>query len=166
MERNYDNDFSLDIDFNHPLILRGFINQALPQVGLENFSERIVVGRDGGLAYKLFNQPFSMPNVLQIYTKLQMKESIDYFDAIDRYLARADGCASEYGFGLVKFSNKNEIIDGFNSNDTLFDAGIGSARIGSVECFSSFLNMINSGKDDLEKLHEELIEKAKVVKRS
>lgn len=43
----------MKIDFNHPLILQGYLEQSKSQFGLENV-RGIVVGKTGGLAYRLF----------------------------------------------------------------------------------------------------------------
>lgn len=151
----------LQIDFNNPRILQGYKEQALPQAGLEESAGRFVVGSEGGLAYTLFQEKLGFPMRFRVSSASEMAVVQDYFNSVQAYVTNAGKHAEQQGFGLVRVGDKNVISDGCGLDDFIYEAGLGSANIESAERFQTFLEMIKSGKGELDKQYERIVEKAK-----
>ncbi len=115
---------------------------------------RIVVGKDDGLAYKLFSLGFSSRWSKSSY--IQAVELREYFEKENRYVEKAKDYATKYGFDLVTINpTDNAIITGC-TNGMIYNSGIGSARIESVEKVDGFIQMI-SNWDDMIELKKDLV---------
>lgn len=151
----------LKIDFNNPRILQGYVEQALSQIGLEESAGRIRAGSKGGLAYTLFQDKYrGFPLQFRISSASEMAIVQDYFNAVQAYVTNAGKHAEQHGFGLV-IENEKVITNGISLDDFIYNAGLGSSTIESAERFQAFLDMIKSGKKELNKQYEGLVEKVK-----
>jgi len=163
----------LKIDFNNPRILQGYKEQALIQADLEESAGRFVVGSEGGLAYTLFKDKFQrfplhkdkfqgFPLQFRVCSVSEMAVVQDYFSAVQAYVTNAGKHAKQQGFGLVRVGDRTVISDGCGLDDFIYEAGLGSVNIESAERFQTFLDMIKSGKSELNKQYERIVEKAKL----
>jgi hypothetical protein len=152
---------ALDINFNNPTMLQAYKEQALSQVGLEDFGHRIVVGEEGGLAYTLFKRKMDFPLQFRICSASEKESVLNYFDAIGTYLKNAGNHSERHQFGLVRVDPNNIITPGMGLDDFIYEAALGSLKIESAERFEAFLEMVKSGKGELDKQYERLVEKAK-----
>lgn len=156
-----------EIDFNYPAILHGHLNQALPQIGLEELAERFVVGSEGGLAYKLFSNHLikEVPIRIKSTSFREINANKQYYNAVEAYIQDSQNHAKRYEFGLVYVGEKRVIFPGINCDEFIYNVSIGSINIKSLEKFRRFLEMMKSGREYLDKGHAEVLEKAKQIKR-
>lgn len=146
----------LKIDFNNPHILRGYLEQALPQIAPREFLIRqMTIGKEGGLAYRLFNgsEWRNVPEKPRMHTRDEIKLVKNYFGALETYIQTAEEHAKEHDFGLV-YVKEDDINPTLGVDYPLFSVGMGDVSIGSVEKFERFMQMLKSpGMDDLKMLY-------------
>ncbi|MBS3080914.1 hypothetical protein J4221_05560 [Candidatus Pacearchaeota archaeon] len=153
----------MEINFNHPLILQGYLEQAIPQYGLEDV-KGIVVGKSGGLAYHLFaDEGEGLPRELQIKGVDSIKKVKKYFDEIEAFLDRGSRCASNFGFRLVSIKHSlsspdKRIYNGLDSESDIYCVGIGDGFIRNVEKFEKFLEMIKTNNQSIQNENKKLKE--------
>jgi len=153
----------LKVDFNNPRILLGYKEQVLLQVGLDDCAVRILVGYNGGLAYKLFPDRYDkFPLQFRITSASEMGSVHDFFNSVQTYVKDAEKHAKKHGFGLVTVSGRNDISNGYDPNGFIYDARLGSANIESAGRFGAFLEMIKSGKSKLDEQYGDVVERAKL----
>jgi hypothetical protein len=158
---------AIAIDFNRPSMLEAYKEQALSQHGLEEDARRILVGSQGGLAYILFPSPIhELPLDISVRTGSDVMLARDYFDAVHSYVIGAGQHAEKHGFGLVRVEEKNLLAEGVRLGDFIYSAGIGSVNIDSAERFQAFLEMVKSGKGELDKQYVGLVGRAKDLPRA
>ena len=150
---------ALEIKFDNPKILRGYLDQALTQVGLEEARHRIIGGRDGGLAYTLFKDPvreiLSEFRATSRSDKPAVKENLD---AVEKYIQSAEKHAKRYGFGLIAI-RKVEKFGTYLSLESCIDPGGIGGPIESPERFEEFLKMVKEVRGDLDEQYK-LVETA------
>ena len=113
----------LEIDFNNPRILKGYLEQALPQYGLEEVG--VTVGRNGGLAYLLFkNDDWQrLPRELKVNTMNQIDAFRGYFDAVQSYVTAASVHAERFGFALVTVDGFQVLSPGLGRDSSVYQSG-------------------------------------------
>lgn len=133
----------MKIDFNHPSILQGYLEQAKPQFALENV-RGIVVGKTGGLAYRLFaDDGKELPTSFNVRSIDSMKKVMSYLESIKAFIGESESYANNLGFRLVYINPpSNSISNGLESQSNIYFSGIGDKTIESVERFEKFLEMV------------------------
>ncbi|MBS3168884.1 hypothetical protein J4210_00210 [Candidatus Woesearchaeota archaeon] len=151
----------LEIDFNNPRILKGYLEQALPQYGLEEVG--VTVGRNGGLAYLLFkNDDWQrLPRELKVNTMNQIDAFRGYFDAVQSYVTAASVHAERFGFALVTVDGFQVLSPGLGRDSSVYQSGIGTVSIGSVDRFEDFLRMVVAARKENGILNERYVELGK-----
>lgn len=145
----------LKIDFNNPNLLRGYLEEALPQLGLEDALEdvkkRIIVGKNGGLAHCLFSaSELNLPREPRMSSLSEIRALTTCFGAIEDYLGAARDYAQEFDFQLVVNCRDKGIIPVREGANFYFStAGIGDESIKSLEEFERFLQMVIECREDL-----------------
>ncbi len=149
----------MEINFNNPLILGGYLEQAKPQYGLENV-DGIVVGKVGGLAYHLFTDcGKELSREFQIKSHDSIKNGRKYFDELEAFLDRNEERAIAYGFQLVTIRpSDNSIFIGPKSLPYIYYTGIGDTNIESIEKFEKFLEMVKTYCKTIQAENEKLKE--------
>ena len=152
----------LALNFNDPRVLSGYLTQALPQVGLEEDSSRIVVGQEGGLAFLLFQEgSWRKTDGKKIpWTSQGIDLVRKYFQVLDEYLAIAHQHAFRYDFRMVHVDDKRVISEGTNPRQPFFQTGIGKSRIDSPEQLAQFLQMVKESHGSLNQLYATVQEKS------
>ncbi len=154
----------LNIDFNNPKILQAYKELALPKAGLEESTDRIIVGGGGGLVYTLFQGELKgFPTKFEANSLSEMGVVQDYFNAVQTYLTNAGKHAEQHGFRLIRIGSRDILYDCFNPEGLIYNASLGSMDIESVERFEEFLEMVKSGKGELDKQYEVVFEKSRLV---
>ncbi|MBT3408730.1 hypothetical protein HOK68_05130 [Candidatus Woesearchaeota archaeon] len=144
----------LKLDFNKREILNGYFVQALNQTSFadeeecKDFSERIFVGFNGGLAYKLF-----FGNQLNLRLNLSAKVRLDSFDNVvsvnsffedlKQYIGDMQGVARAYDLDLVSIDDKSVITPAKLDSDYIYNFSLGSPNIENLDVFRSFMKMAN-----------------------
>ena len=139
----------LKINFNNPHILRGHLEQAIPQIlkeyKLEEMKALIEVGRKGGLAYRLFDEDISQQptDLKDISIMPTINAVMDYFGAVKMYIMEAERLAHEHGdFNPVSFDPKTEELTLRCERPNVYHAGVGSTKIESLGGLQDFLEMV------------------------
>ncbi|HLD79332.1 MAG TPA: hypothetical protein VJA18_02130 [Candidatus Nanoarchaeia archaeon] len=156
---------SFHYDFNDPNLISSYLEQALPQAGLEHDRKKFVIGHHGGIGYGLFSIGFrywdcSKANVAT-YNDLQ--QTRDYFGVIGAYIETAKTYAQGKGFGLVSIlpTNIGDRLTHFDRSSPFHSTGIGEVRLESLERLEGFLRMIKEGKPALEEQYQKVTASAK-----
>jgi len=157
---------ALEINFNNPHILRGHLEQVLPQMGLEGVE--IIVGVQGGLAYPLFEDDYSrnIPRAPHPNKLSEMKLWKTYFDAVDTYVTRSRELAESFNFRLLSFdSNQTALSINPTQDEIIYQLGIGDVSIESAKRLESFLQMVQKGFGDPgeKHLYNALVEMVKTL---
>jgi len=141
----------MEYDFNHPSILKGYLEQAKPQYGLEDV-KGIVVGKSGGLAYHLFaDEGGGLPREFQITSFDSMNKVKKYFNEFEEFLYKNEKRALATGFLLVSINpNDNRIFNGRISPLDIYCAGIGDDTIENVQKFEKFLYMVKTNYQSIQ----------------
>lgn len=155
------------INLNDPRILEAHVEQALPQAGLEEVKDRIIVGSAGGLAYNLFQDKKQFPSELHVFSRGDVLKAKEYFDAVRTYLTSAAEHGRNFDFGIVIINN--EITDriglGYEMDSEklnfVYHVGLGSADVKSIERLKRFIEMIKSGRGKLDRQYQGLVNRAK-----
>jgi hypothetical protein len=142
---------AVKIDFNNPNILRGHLEQALPQYGLHE--EGILVGAKGGLACSLFRRPYDIIRDFKgISSFSNMSALRAYFDAVQGFVQFGSEHAKKFGFGLVTADTSDRIItNGLDFGSNAYYAGIGDENIENAERLERFLEMVKEGHPEIER---------------
>jgi hypothetical protein len=158
---------AINIDFNKPSMLEAYKEQTLSQHGLEKDAGRIIVGSQGGLAYLLFpGSVHELPLDISVRTGNEVLLVKNYFEAVHSYVIGADQHAKKHGFGLVRVRDKQTLTEGVRLEDFIYSACIGSVNIDSAKKFEEFLEMIKSGKGELDRQYSSLVGMGKEITRS
>ncbi len=149
------------INFNHPSILRGNLEQLIPQMDLQDLSPRIHVGISGGVGYALFGNKFMYKNLGNTFSDSTTLRT--FFDAVDVYVDVAKKYAAKFDFRLLA-SNKSGAFEEMTPDSEIFTQEynshsryglvIGDQNIESVERLVRFLEMIKEGKPILDPQYE------------
>ncbi len=160
---------ALTFNFNDRRILERYLEQALPQLGLEDAASRFFSGREGGLGYLLFpNQDLAkMPE--RIYNLYQMSLAQSYFSGVKNYLDFAEAYAKSQGFGLVAATSPDKeppVIQLRTKDDSIsvYALGIGSPAIESAEKFENFLRMAKEKRGQMDEQYKNLIDLSEKLK--
>lgn len=108
----------------------------------------------------------NFPLEISVRTGSEVMLARDYFDAVHSYVIGAGKHAEKHGFGLVQIGHERNLIEGVRLEDFIYSTAIGSANIESVERFQQFLEMVKSGREQLDIQYESLVGKAKSLTRS
>lgn len=151
------------INFNHPGILSGNLEQLISQMDLRDFSLRIHVGRSEGVGYALFGDKFYYMNLKNTFNAID--DIRTFFDAVYTYLDLAKEHATRFGFKLLA-SNKggafeeitpaSEIFTLKYHSDSAYGLVIGDQSIESVERLVRFLEMVKEGKPILDQQYQDV----------
>ena len=140
---------TLEVDFNDPRILQGYVEQFRQQLGL-NEGNRLVVGSQGGLAYALFTGDNSdYPQNFPAGTFCNLSCIKRYVNSVKDYLDRACSLSENFGFELVREDSERKIVE-FTIGDFVYGAGIGSPTIEGANRLERFVKMIKEGRSELD----------------
>ena len=152
---------ALEINFNNPHILRGYLDQAITQMGLVDVKDRLVVGSEGGLAFALFGEEFKDRTVVHIPT---YQNVVDHIRALSEAVSVYDDCARTIAesaqFKSVETRADGSLYEEPCRESNLYNAGIGAATIASADRFGEFVRMIRDGKEDLGKSYDAVVKAA------
>lgn len=156
----------IELNFNDPNVLHAYLYQALPQIGLQDNRDRFFIGKNGGLAYRLFRrEDMSMNNLpinFRVFNPSEASEVVKYFARIESYLHTVNLDSQEFGFELLDTAGDDPRklnMDG----DNVYFAGVGSMRITGEEKFSSLLRFVNDSKPLWEKHYAAIKENARKI---
>lgn len=146
---------ALKINFNDPNIIRGYFDQEFPSMGLDEAGRsRFVIGREGGIAYRLFDGSIvrTYPTELIVRCASDISAGREYSMAVINYLHEARALAGERGFLLVYANNVcgDLCIGPWTEKSYLYLAGIGAISLESADKFEKFVNMIRDGRGKLD----------------
>lgn len=161
---------ALTLRFNDSLVLKGYLNQALPQMGIEN-DPKIVVGDSGGLAYCLFEPGRREESLVNLFptnfnvrTLGSLETVTEYVRQVHRYTKMAAGFAKELDFKQVsvsegEFASPKTIttVTEADKDTELYSLGIGDSEIESMEKLERFLAMVKIAKNPLEEAYAQII---------
>jgi len=154
----------LDINFNNPHILRGCVDQAVQQKGLEDVSERFLIGSCGGLAYALYGVEIKDKTLPRIVTYGCVVDGlINFGKAIEQYEIRAEEIAKDSGFKELGIRSDDSFWEEPPREVDLYSAAIGAVDIVSKERFEDFITMIAAGKDELTILYRQVVTAANAL---
>jgi hypothetical protein len=154
-------------DYNNPENLRAKIEKAW--ISKESdIASRIIVGSEGGLAYRLFDdiipgsdKPF--PNLFEINKPLDLDDVIIYINYVNQYLEEAHTHGNRYGFNPVRIrseDNNESITRWTRMLSPFYEAGLGKEKIENNKQFLKFLHMAYRGKDVLGESYDQVTQKA------
>jgi len=149
------------IDFNHPAILRGNLEQLIPQLGLKDLSRKIPIGRSGGIGFILFEDKFNVSTLENTFDYINTLRT--FYDAVDVYLDIAKEHATKFGFRLLA-SNRSgafeeitpysEIFPKLYHSRSIYGLVIGDQNIESLEKLVRFLEMVKERSPILDQQYE------------
>ena len=143
----------MKINFNNPHILRGHLEQALPQFEMEEVSQRFVIGREGGIGYRLFPSS-DLPINLRIGTLKEINAAMAYQKAIQHYCFLIAGrIAASSKLELLKTEpnpSREKGLEQLGDNAYILDAMIGRREIEDATQFELFLHCLKVHKEKLD----------------
>lgn len=160
---------TLKVNFNNPNILRGHLEQTLPALGIGLDEERrVFVGKDGGLAYRLFRagDNYVPRREIALDTKVDMAAIRNYLNCVDVYLHTATEMAEGYGFKPMSYNGMDELCLEITANTSVFTSVIGDTEIKSAQRFEKFLRMIKEGTPRLKEMYDNVIDSAGKIRRA
>jgi hypothetical protein len=148
----------IKIDFNNPKILEGYLEQTIPQLGLEHLIPNLVVGTTGGLAYSLFEKDNLMkyPKNLRSQTLEDFGFVSQYYSAITDYINFAKEKANEFGFGLVFIGGDKLISEKLSNQQSIYMSGIGAGKIEQYSHFERFVKLLIDSESSLSELSKKI----------
>lgn len=139
-----------------PYQLRGLLDTLITSLP-EQARSRILIDRQGGLAYILFDSEFKVPGNSKGLTSRKRNAIGLYHLAVNDYEAEAGQLANEYGFGLICIGKGMGIFSDFNQcDDSTYKAGVGKVPITSKEELDRFCEMIKTGYERLDKRYKKV----------
>ena len=150
---------SLEINFNNPDILKGYVDQALPQREIGNLRPRIIVGKGGGLAYMLFEEDNScsiLPQTIPIREFNELAKTKRYINFLEFYINCAKEHADKFKFIMLEKLPYEE-LKLMHESSLLYNPCIGDIEIGSVERFEKFIDMVKEGHEELDKIYKKVL---------
>lgn len=145
-------------NFNDKEVLQAYLKQALPQIDGKEWRDRIHVGHEGGILYQLFEHNFTHKDrpVWRPFTSQVLLGCEQLIAAVRGYVDLASKHAQKHDFNLVQDSAviENVVEDSY----ILSDVGIGSKIIHNAAELERFLNMIKTGKSDLDARYKDVCE--------
>lgn len=153
---------ALDLEFNDPLVLKGYLNQAFKQMEID--SEKIVVGDKGGLAYLLFEtSKVDFPVSCELGSITDFNTTANYVGEVKSYLNLARAMAKQYDFKEVLITE--DIITEMHDAVSFYKMGIGDNSIDNPEKLEKFLEMVKIVEKPLDEIYGKIIELAEQVPR-
>ena len=151
----------LEIDFNNPNILKGYLEESRAQMGLNG--KRVFVGKEGGLAHSLFSNDWHRLREPNMNTLNQMNALKAYLGAVEDYVNVASEYAIGRGFKPVTYNTDGVISLNPTLDSHVYSTGIGDVSIESAERFKECLQMIKEGSENFEQRYAQLVEFGKAL---
>ena len=152
----------MEFNFNDQKILEAYINQALPKLGLENLKDRIIAGKEGGLAYLLFEN--NIGNRLKIdftdNSREKRLQTTRYYDFIEQYIEVSRMFAEKHGFGILCLES-DALVKKIDSSP-YHSLVIGDSNIDSLNKLEKFLEMIKSER--LKKFYQDFLDSTEEIR--
>ena len=142
--------------------MKGLICGSINQTELPQIADRIVVGREGGIAYVLFKSG-TIPEHYTVSTFLDRDEVVDFFKRVQDYINESASHARTFGFYLVSLNPFSKLIIPYSPNINMCNAGIGATKIESSENVESFLAMVKDVSVNLEDRVKDITAAGKII---
>jgi len=147
----------MEVNFNNPNIIKGYLEQARPQFDLEE-AKWFVIGKEGGIGYSLFERDYyELPRNFEAKSIDSMKNVSAYFNAVQSFVDQWEKVAEGRGFKLVQIDPRShKVSNGLESESFIYSAGIGDATIESASKFEEFLQMVKDGHSAIQEGYNRL----------
>jgi len=154
-------------DVNRPSMLSALLEQALPKFELIDEEDRIRIGSEGGLGWRLFQHELAgdnqFPRQAHILSLGDFGRVESYIANVRSYIERARQHALKSRFNLVKFDGEPGKIVPFPIDDPMYSY-VYSIHLGgdilTLSRFEEFLEMVKSGRGELQEQYEALYKEA------
>lgn len=154
---------NIDLKFKSTNALRSYVEREKFRLDYRLSKDRLIVGSDGGIAYKLFEKDFIPPKFNSFIGFDEFVNfSKEYFDFMNIYLNGVRNFSQITDFGFVEIRDPNFII-GAASGSPVYKTGIGKDRIENEQQFTDFIVLVNHNAEDLDNMYRNVCESRKRV---